>query len=119
MKSSYSLFLILLILLVATVTPMPVNAQVDFPRLSSVTPTTASVGDELVAEGENLDRKNVKEIYLTTGQIDYKAVIVEQTATSIKFRIAKGTKPGRFNLMLLTGGKEPRLIEEPVKVTVE
>ena len=43
--------------------------------------------------------------------------IVEQTGTSIKFKIPK-MKPGRLALAVLIAGK-PQIIEMPVKVTVE
>ena len=45
--------------------------------------------------------------------------MTEQTATSIKFKIPAKAPAGRFALMLLTTGKEPKLIEQPVKLTVE
>jgi len=45
--------------------------------------------------------------------------VTEQTATSLKFKIPAGAKTGRFSLMILTGGKDPKYIEQPVKVTVE
>lgn len=114
-----SLIRFLMVLLIATVAPMSADAQSDFPRLSSVTPDTGKIGDVLTVEGENLDRNLVRELYLTDGQTDWKTEIVEQTATSIQFKIPAGAKTGRFNLMVLTGGKEPRLLEQPVKVTVE
>jgi len=58
-------------------------------------------------------------LYLTDGKVDIKVPIIEQTATSIKFRIPSEAKPGRLALMVLTKDKPPRLIEEPVKITVE
>ena len=45
--------------------------------------------------------------------------VTEQTPTSIKFKIPAKATAGRFALMLLTTGKEPKLIEQPVKLTVE
>jgi len=45
-------------------------------------------------------------------------VITEQAATSIKIKIPEKAT-GRMALMILTGGKEPKLIEQPVKVTIE
>ncbi len=58
-------------------------------------------------------------LYLTDGKTDVKVPIIEQTGTSIKFRIPSEAKPGRLALMVLTKDKPPRLIEEPVKITVE
>ena len=91
----------------------------SMPRMSSVEPGQGKVGDELTVTGENLEKKDVKEIYLTDGKNDVKLPVQEQTATSIKFKIPKEAKPGRFALMLLTAGADPKLIEQPVKVTVE
>ncbi len=120
MKGSYISFMFMsLALLLATVLPAPADAQADFPRLTSVTPDSGQAGDELTTEGENLDRSNVKALYLTDGQNDWETEIVEQSATSIRFKIPADSEPGRFSLMVLTGGPQPRLIEQPVKVTVQ
>ncbi len=86
---------------------------------TSVEPGVGRVGDVLVIQGNNLDRANVAALYLTDGIVDIKVAIVEQTATSITFKIPPEAKPGRFALMVLTTGKTPKLIEEPVKLTVE
>ena len=45
--------------------------------------------------------------------------IVEQTATTIKFKIPSKAKPGRPALMFLTAGKSPQLMEQPYKITVD
>ena len=119
MKSPLKLLIPLLVLFAAAVAPLPAQAQANFPRMTTVTPNTGKVGDVLVVEGQNLDQKFVKALYLTDGKHDYKTVILEQTSTSIKFKIAEGTKPGRLSLMILTGGKQPEYVEEPVKVTVQ
>jgi hypothetical protein len=34
-------------------------------------------------------------------------------------KVPTAAKPGRLALMVLTKGKEPKLIEQPVKVTIE
>lgn len=119
MKSSHLFCFLLLVLFLATVIPASVAAQTDFPRLMTVTPDTGKVGDELTVEGKNLGKKHVKELYLTDGQHDWKTAIVEQTDTAIKFKIPSDAKAGRFNMMVLTVGAEPSLLEQPVKVTVE
>ena len=87
--------------------------------MSSVEPASGKVGDVLVAQGTNLDRDTVAALYLTDGTTDIKVAIIEHSATSIQFRIPPEAKPGRFALMVLTKGKDPKLIEEPVKITVE
>ncbi|HXK04987.1 MAG TPA: IPT/TIG domain-containing protein [Verrucomicrobiae bacterium] len=87
--------------------------------MSSVTPASGRVGDVMVVQGTNLDRDNVAALYLTDGQTDVKVPIIEQTATSIKFKIPPEAKPGRLSLMVLSKGTDPKLIQEPVKITVE
>jgi hypothetical protein len=114
-----SLILLSLVMLLATVIPAPAEAQASFPRLGAVTPDTGSVGDVLTVEGENLERSGVKALYLTDGKKDWQTEIIEQSATNITFKIPSSAIPGRFSLMILTAGKEPKLIEQPVKVTVE
>ena len=93
-------------------------AQEAMPRMSAVDPSSGKAGDVLAVTGENLDKGNVGKLYLTDGKNDFECVVTEQTATEIKFKIpAKAT--GRLALMILTAGKEPKLIEQPVKVSIE
>lgn len=87
--------------------------------MSAVEPASGRVGEVLTVRGENLDQDNVAALLLTDGNTDIKAAIIEQTAASIRFKIPPEAKPGRFALMVLTKGKEPRLLEQPVKITVE
>jgi len=89
------------------------------PKMNTVTPAAAKIGDVLTVDGENLDKSAVAELYLTDGKNDFKVVMDEQTAKSIRFKVPKTAKPGRFNLMVLTTGKEPKLIEQPVKVNID
>jgi hypothetical protein len=110
--------LILLLLLVAFFTPLALQAQAAMPRMTNVEPTTCKAGDELTVTGENLDKANVAEVFLTDGKSDTKVSITNQAATQIKFKVPAAAK-GRLALMLLTKGKEPKLIEQPVKVSIE
>ncbi len=94
-------------------------AEAAMPQMKTVEPDTAKTGDVLTVTGENLDKNTVAEVYLTDGKNDFKAVITEQDADSLKLKVPASTKPGRMALMVLTKGKEPKLIEQPVKVTIE
>ncbi|HXP62513.1 MAG TPA: IPT/TIG domain-containing protein [Dongiaceae bacterium] len=87
--------------------------------MASVDPMNGKVGDVLVITGENLTKDSVAKLYLTDGTNDTLVDITEQTATTIKFKIPAKAKPGRLALMVLTTGKDPKLIEQPVKVTVD
>lgn len=93
--------------------------QQAMPRMTGVEPGNGKAGDVLTVSGENLDKAQVAELYLTDGKKDTKVSMTEQTASSIKFKIPAGAAAGRFSLMVLTAGKEPKLIEEPVRITVE
>ena len=93
--------------------------QEAMPRMTTVEPPNGKVGDELTVAGENLAKPGVVKVYLTDGKNDTEVQVTEQAATSIKFKIPASAKPGRFSLMILTGGKEPKYIEQPVKITVE
>jgi hypothetical protein len=93
-------------------------AQEAMPRMSSVDPTSGKAGDVIAVTGENLDKATVGKVYFTDGKNDFECAITAQTATELKIKIpAKAT--GRMALMILTVGKEPKLIEQPVKVTIE
>jgi hypothetical protein len=94
-------------------------AQATVPQMKSVDPDTAKSGDVLTVVGENLDRANVADVFLTDGKNDYKATITAQETGSLKMKVPDSAKPGRLALMILTKGKDQKLIEQPVKVTIE
>jgi hypothetical protein len=112
MKLSFAIWLLVAASFVA-------YAQTAMPRMASVEPQNGKVGDVIVVTGENLQKDAVAKLYLTDGTHDLQVDITEQSATTIKFQIPAKAKPGRVALMVLTAGKEPKLIEQPVKVTVD
>jgi hypothetical protein len=99
--------------------------QPAMPRMVSVDPMNGKVGDILVVTGENLAKATVAKVYLTNGSTDPKdplgmleVPITDQSDTAIKFKIpAKAS--GRLALMVLTSGKDAKLIEQPVKVQID
>ena len=116
----YSLAVLILLALVTVVVPPPVLAQEAIPRCASVEPLSGKIGTDIVVTGENLGKDLVGELYLTDGRNDIKVAMAEQTATTIKAKIPAGAKTGvRYRLMVLTKGKEPKLIEQPVRFEVE
>ncbi len=114
-----SYLLISLAVLAILTAAAPVYAEGAFPRMTTVAPDTGKAGDVLSVSGENLGKETVSQLFLTDGKNDTKVEITEQVATSIKFKIPAAAKPGRFNLLVLTADKQPKLIEQPVKVTVQ
>lgn len=109
------------IILLLIALPIPTGAQDSngVTTIQSVEPGSGRAGDVLKANGVYLDRNSVLALYLTDGSNDIKVVIVDQSATALRFRIPTEAKPGRFNLMVLIGrGGNQKLLEQPVKVTV-
>jgi len=62
----------------------------------------------------------VAKLYFTDGQSDIEVQASDQTETTLKVKIPDKAKVGvRYKLMILTRGKEPKLIEQPVRIEVE
>ena len=112
MKLSFVVSLVVAAVLVA-------YAQQPMPRMSTVDPGNGKVGDVITVAGENLQKDQVARVYLTDGKNDVLVAIVEQTTTSIKFKIPAKASAGRFALMVLTTGKDAKFMEQPVKVTID
>jgi hypothetical protein len=96
-----------------------VNAQQSMPRMSTVEPGNGKAGDVITVAGENLQKDAVSKVYLTDGKIDTEVQIMDQTPTAIKFKIPAKAAAGRLALMVLTAGKDAKLMEQPVKVQIE
>jgi hypothetical protein len=92
--------------------------QQAMPRMASVDPDSGKAGDVIVVTGENLQKDTVAKLFLTDGKNDTPVEIMEQTATTIKFKIPAKAANGRLALMVLTSGKDAKYIEQPVKVSV-
>ncbi len=103
----------------APVSEQPVSVEKALPRMTSVDPLNGKPGDLISAFGEHLERAQVAKVYLTDGEKDFPVEVQEQTATIIKFKIPATVASGRLAVMVLTTGKEAKLIEQPVKVLVE
>lgn len=103
----------------ALAVPFGIIGQSTVPQMRKVDPASGRSGDVVAVTGDNLDQDTVAALYLTDGKEDVKVEITEQTTTVIKFRIPANAKTGRLMLMVLTKGKDPKLIEGPVKVLIE
>ncbi len=114
--SSFMLFSLMLVALTA----LPLLAQDAIPRCTTVEPMSGKVGIEIVVTGENLGKGLVAKLYLTDGKNDIEVAITEQTDKTLKTKIPPTAKVGeRYRLMILTRGKEPKMIEQPVRFEVE
>lgn len=95
-------------------------AQQAMPRMVSVEPQNGKTGDVIAITGENLQQDIVAKVYLTDGKTDIIVEVLDQSATGIKFKIpAKVVSGQRLALMVLTAGKDAKLIEQPVKLQID
>jgi hypothetical protein len=92
--------------------------QAASPSIDTVNPPNGKVGAVITATGQNLQKDVVAKLYLTDGKNDIQVAVTEQTSTSIKFTIPDKAA-GRMSLMILTADKDPKLMELPVKVSVD
>lgn len=98
------------------------SAQTSFPRVTTVTPATVKVGEVITAAGENLDKDNVAELFLTDNKSDFRVQINEQSATAITFTVPDSVRPGRFGLVIRTSATQTTPVKDyiqPVRLTVE
>jgi len=102
--------------LLFAVSPGILIAQTAVPEMKTVVPMSGVSGDLLTVTGAHLGRANVAALYLTDEKNDVKVPIVQETATIIQFKIPPGIKPGNYALMVLTQGRNPEYVEEPVRV---
>ena len=116
MKAS-SVFL-LVVLTLGTVLAVSLPAQVSIPSIKTVDPMSGKAGDTVKATGENLSKQSVVQVFLTDGKNDIPCQIMDQTATAIAFKIPAKATPMRYSVAVLTPGKEPKFIEQPVRLEV-
>ena len=98
---------------------MAASAAAQVPVMHKVVPESGQIGSVLKAQGVALGKADIDEVYLSDHTFDMKVKVLSQTADAIEFRIPPFAKPGRFQLVIKTAGKEPLIMEQPVYVTVE
>jgi hypothetical protein len=89
------------------------------PQMTEISQKTAKPGEIITVTGQGLNPKNIDEIYLTDHKFDMRVKVLEQKDTTIKFRVPPFAKPGRTQLLFLTRGDEPKLLEQPVFLLIE
>ena len=91
----------------------------EVPQVLTIEPRNAKPGTVVSVTGNFLDKTKVDDAFLTDHRFDLKVKVLEQTPTSIKFRVPPFIKPGRHQLLLQTAGETPKLLEQPVYLSVE
>lgn len=89
------------------------------PMITAVDASTVKAGAALTAIGTHLEKASVAGLYMIQGDKTIEVKIINQTDEVIRFTVPASTKPGRFQLMVLTTGTTPQFLEEPVFFTVE
>jgi hypothetical protein len=95
-----------------------VVASAAVPRVTSVEPPFGKHGDELVINGENLDRATVAKLFLTAAGEDHEVQIKEQTGATIRFQIPAKLALGNYNVTVQTAGDTPAILEQPISCAV-
>ncbi len=114
-----SAILLLFLPIVCAAADRNVNAPSLTPIIKTVTPDTAKAGSDATASGTSLSDQQVASVYLSQGDLMVKVKINSETDTDIAFTVPDTLKPGRYGITILTTGKEPRYIDEPVFLSVE
>ncbi|HTS75339.1 MAG TPA: hypothetical protein VMG40_04000 [Bryobacteraceae bacterium] len=89
------------------------------PQMDTLSAKTAKPGDVLEISGVGLSGRNVDELYLTDNKFDMRVKVLEQKDTLIRFRVPPFAKPGRVQVLVLTKGDNPKLLEQPLYVVIE
>jgi hypothetical protein len=88
-------------------------------QLDAVRPDSGKIGSVLRIRGTDLSKATVDSVYLSDQTLDMMVKVLNQTDNVIEFRIPPSVKPGRFQLLLKTAGKEPHILEQPFYIKVE
>jgi hypothetical protein len=89
------------------------------PQMTEISQKTAKPGEVITVSGLGLTTKNVDEVYLTDHKFDMRVKVLDQQESAIQFRVPPFAKPGRVQLLFLTKGTEPKLLEQPVYLLIE
>jgi hypothetical protein len=89
------------------------------PQMLEISQKSAKPGEIITVSGLGLNTKNVDEIYLTDHKFDMRVKVIEQKDTEVKIRVPPFAKPGRMQLLFLTRGDKPLLLEQPVYLLIE
>lgn len=89
------------------------------PQMDTLSAKTAKPGDVIDIAGVGLNDRQVDEVYLTDHKFDMRVKVLEQKDTLIRFRVPPFAKPGRMQILVLTKGSNPKLLEQPLYILIE
>ena len=112
----FSLLVVVALSIAVSYARDPLAPQTPFMR--AVSPPSGRAGEEFTARGVALDKDKVAEVYLTDGKLDVQTVILKQSETEIRFKLPEKMPLGRYSMMVLMRGVDPKFIEQPAFLTV-
>lgn len=89
------------------------------PQMNTLSVKSAKPGELFTINGIGLNSSKIDEIYLTDHKFDMKVKVIEQKETFITLRVPPFAKPGRMQLLVLTKGEDPKLLEQPLYILIE
>ena len=95
------------------------NQPPPSPQTDSLAPKVGKPGTIIKIKGKALDKGHVDEVYLTDHRFDMSVKVLEQTGSQITIRIPPFVKPGRLQLLFLTGGSNPVYLEQPFYIQID
>ena len=89
------------------------------PQMNTLSAKSAKPGEMFTINGIGLNSAKIDEIYLTDHKFDMKVKVIEQKETAITLRVPPFAKPGRMQVLVLTKGDDPKLLEQPLYIFIE
>lgn len=93
---------------------VPLLFAQNSPKVATVDPVSGKVDDTVTLTGENLDKGNVVGVFLSDDKDDFKATLVDQSATKIVLKVPQ-TKAGGYNISIQV---KDRILILPLKFSV-
>ena len=81
------------------------------PQMNTLSVKSAKPGELFTINGVALNSSKIDEIYLTDHKFDMKVKVIEQKESFITLRVPPFAKPGRMQVLVLTKGDDPKLLE--------
>ena len=85
--------------------------------MQQVMPAEARAGEIVTVTGFALDADHLKEVYLTNGETDFRAEIVEQGNVAVRVRIPAKITPGRMTFAIVVASRA-EMLEQPVFIKI-
>jgi hypothetical protein len=89
------------------------------PQMNTLSTKSAKPGELFTINGVGLNNSKIDEIFLTDHKFDMKVKVIEQKDTSMTLRVPPFAKPGRMQVLVLTKGDDPKLLEQPLYILIE